>query len=115
MVTPSYMINVSKINRAYIFSFPDTNRFDNSVSEELEERINRLVKKNKCMIVLNLKGILFIDSRGFELLVRMAKITEENNYSFGICNVSDEVKELISIMDFNEVLEVFRERLVVSY
>jgi len=42
-------------------------------------------------------------------------MAEEKKYSFGICNVSEEVKELINIMDFNDVLKVFSERLVAPY
>jgi len=106
------MISISRINKAYILSFPDTNRFDIVLSKELEERINQFTENGSCRIVLNLKGIHFIDSKGFAMLVRVAKMAEEKKYSFGICNVSEEVKELINIMDFNDVFKVFSERLV---
>lgn len=107
------MISISRINKAYILSFPDTNRFDIVLSKELEERINQFTENGTCCrIVLSLKGIHFIDSKGFATLVRVAKMAEEKKYSFGICNVSEEVKELIHIMDYNDVFKVFRERLV---
>ena len=51
-------------------------------SLELEERINQFTENGSCRIVLNLKGIHFIDSKGFATLVRVAKMAEEKKYSF---------------------------------
>ncbi|MFW5721003.1 MAG: STAS domain-containing protein [Bacteroidota bacterium] len=55
---------------------------------------------------MNFSGINFIDSAGFETLLKIYRTSRINNSTFRFMNVSNEIKELISLVELDHVFEI---------
>ena len=58
------------------------------------------------IVVFNLEGVRFIDSAGFGTLLHALEIAKARSSVFKICNVSDEVMELIELTELTDKLPI---------
>lgn len=59
---------------------------------------------NKCSV--NLSGLEFIDSAGLGLLLLVSEAAKENNMSICLRGARDQVKKMLDITKFHEVIPV---------
>jgi anti-sigma B factor antagonist len=60
-------------------------------------------------LVFDLKGITFIDSSGFGVLLSALKAASNNYGQFKICNVNSDVMELFKLLQLHHVFEIYDE------
>lgn len=101
------MLNVELINDVYVASFKDLDRFNALVTEPVKEQLNKLFVKPGTKLVLNLKGINFIDSSGFGVFLSVFKTANINYGYFKICNVEQEVMGLFKLLQLHNVFEIY--------
>lgn len=102
------MLKTEKKNGIIIVSFVNTNRFNALTTEAVKSEIKELFNSPNTRLILNLKGISFIDSSGFGVFLSIMK-TANNNYShFKISNISDEVMELFKLLQLHNVFEIYK-------
>ena len=101
------MLKVELINNIYVASFKDMNRFNALVTEPVKEQLNNLFNKPGTNLILNLEGILFIDSSGFGVFLSIFKAANINYGHFKICNVEKEVMELFKLLQLHNVFEIY--------
>ena len=75
------------------------NRLNTLFSELVKEQLNDLIHEPGMEVIFNLEEIRFIDSSGFRVLLEITEKARENGIVFKLCNVTDEVKELIILLE----------------
>lgn len=90
----------------YKISFHKTNRLNSLFADPLREELFKIVSKPGRDVMLNMKGISFIDSSGFEVIMAVVNRANEVGSRFRICNVSGEVYELLKLMKLKITLEI---------
>ncbi|UCH14652.1 MAG: STAS domain-containing protein, partial [Bacteroidales bacterium] len=101
------MIRKEYINSYIIYTLKKARRIDilNSdiIKEFIEKDISRISNNNKIKLVINLKGIKFIDSYGFRVLLELTGISKIYKNPLYFSNISSEVKELIQLLELKDV------------
>ncbi len=104
---PEKMIRKEYKNSYIIYTLKRVKRIDilNSdiIKEIIEKDILRTDSKKKIKLVINLRGIKFIDSHGFRVLVELIGISKIYNNQLYFANISDEVRELIQLLELKNI------------
>lgn len=90
----------------YKVSFHKTNRLNSHIADPLREELYKIVSKPGREVMLSMKGISFIDSSGFEVIIAVVNRASEIGSRFRISNVSEEVYELLKLMKLKITLEI---------
>ena len=99
------MLNVSKIDNNYVVSFNDeVSRLNTLISGEVEQVLSDLISNPNSILILDLEGINFIESTGFNTLKSLINSAKENKTKFQLKNINDEVMELIELVDLSDVI-----------
>ncbi len=75
------------------------NRLNTLLSVEVEQQLQGLVEEPGSLVVFNLEGIRFIDTAGFKMLQEITSHATRYASKFKLCNVSDDVRELIILLE----------------
>lgn len=104
------MIKVHRNNQEFIVTFHITNRLNCFVAERLTGLLPEFEQAQQ-MVKINFEGITFIDTSGFRFLFEFVRSTVEFDYSYRLCHVSDEVRELVEAVDHleKETIVAFEE------
>lgn len=102
------MLNVSKQNNGYVVSFEDdVNRFNTLNSNEVADILSKFIIQPNSNLILDLKGIKFIDTSGFSTISSLLDSAKTNNCKLRFKNIDDEVMELVDLMEMREQFEVY--------
>jgi len=104
------MLKVVEHKNRRCISIKKTTRINSFVADGLRDQLLEMVSQKKKEVILSLTGIKFIDNSGFEAIMYVVKRARENNCSFRICDVSQEVYELFQLMKLNVVFEIHPEK-----
>ncbi len=100
------MITVDHIENTYLASFFNMTRLNILNSKEVEQQLLPLVSQSGSILTLNFNGIKFVDSAGFETLLSLYKTAKMNNSSLKLINLSDELVELIKLVELDHVFQL---------
>ena len=105
------MFKITRDKNHFIVSFHNTNRLNCFLAEELSKQLSLFISTPVCEVSINLEGIDFIDSSGFNFLMILTIMAKEHKFKYRLCHVSDEVRELFArtdladrILEYAEVL-----------
>ncbi len=90
----------------YKISFYKTRRLNTLIADALREELTRIVSKPGREVVLSMEGINFIDSSGFQAIMAVVDQANRIGSRFRICDVSQEVYELLKLMKLRFVFEI---------
>ena len=93
------MLKIEKEGKRCRVELFQVNRLNTLFSELVRQQLRELVREPESEVIFNLEGIRFIDSSGFDVLQEMATLAPEVGSAFKLCNVSDDVKELIVLLE----------------
>ncbi len=100
------MLKIAKEEEKIIVSLFHVNKFNILFTELIREQLSDLVSVPGRHVIFNLSGIRFIDSSGFSALKLAAEISHARGSRFQLCNVGDEIKELLSETDVYNAFEI---------
>lgn len=100
------MLIINQEDNKYIVSFNNVSRLNIINSVEIENQLLDLTNKQGSNLVLNLSEIKFIDSAGFESLLKVYRSAKMNNTSLKLSNVSAEANELLKLVELDKVFEL---------
>ncbi|MEE4196285.1 MAG: STAS domain-containing protein [Bacteroidales bacterium] len=100
------MFTVDHLENKYIVSFYNVSRLSILNTEEIEQKIIPIIKNPGSHLIINWSGIKFIDSTGFELLLKIYRTSRIHNSTFGFINVSEEIKELFKLVELEHIFEI---------
>jgi anti-anti-sigma factor len=93
------MLKVAKEGRQYRVELFQVNKLNTLFSELVKEQLQELVSEPGTEVVFNLEGVRFIDSAGFDVLTGITESARVHGSQFKLCNVSEDVKELILLLE----------------
>lgn len=108
------MLRINEIGKNYCVGFKRTQRLNTIISETVKSQLIRIVKKAGNTLILDFDGIHFIDSHGFDTLIKIGQTAKEHNSNFFLYNVSSDVMELINLMELQDQFQYCGKELVVS-
>ncbi|MFC2151258.1 STAS domain-containing protein [Bacteroidota bacterium] len=100
------MITVDQIENTYLVSFFNTTKLNVLNSKEVETKLLPLVSNIESNLTLNLNGIKFVDSSGFEALLSLYKTAKISNSNLRLINLSEELVELIKLVELDQVFQL---------
>ncbi|MCK4745852.1 MAG: STAS domain-containing protein [Bacteroidales bacterium] len=104
------MLKLNIENEVYKISFYKTSRVNTLISDPLREELTKIVSKAGREVVLSMDGINFIDSSGFQAIMAVVDQANKIGSRFRICDVSQEVYELLKLMKLSFVFEIDPEK-----
>ena len=99
------MLKIAKEDSYYRVELFQVNRLNTLFSNLVKEQLMELVEKPGTTVIFNLKDIRFIDTNGFSILLEVAVRAREAGSRFKLCNVNDEVRELLVLMELENSFE----------
>ena len=100
------MLTVDHIENTYLASFYNVSRLNVLNSKEIELQLLPLISQSESNLTLNLSGIKFIDSSGFETLLSLYKVAKLNNSNLSLINLSVELVELVKLVELDRVFQL---------
>lgn len=100
------MLKVTNENNILIAAFDNYDRFNAVIFQEVKDKLNALLEP-ETKLILDLKGVKFIDSSGFGAMLSVFKTARKSNSIFKICNVNPEVMELVKLMQLHNVFDIY--------
>jgi len=82
------------------------NKLNTLFSELISQQLNDLVSVPDRAVVFNLEGIRFIDTAGFNALKRVTQIARVSGSRFQVCNIGEEVQELLDLTGMEGSLDI---------
>jgi|SaaInlV_200m_DNA_2_1039689.scaffolds.fasta_scaffold27638_2 anti-sigma B factor antagonist len=99
------MLEIKNVNNIVVASFTEEKRFNAVISQDVKNHLNGVLEKND-KLIFDLGGITFIDSSGFGAMLSVYKHAKKNNCNFKLCNISEEVFELVKLMQLHNVFDI---------
>ena len=100
------MISIEKRDKIEIISF-NVNKIDALISDDVRERIRKLFDTSHSRVILDLKGVEYIDSSGFGCLL---SILRDSRNSFGVLklvNPEPRIMDLIQTLHLHTVFQIY--------
>ena len=113
------MLKIAKEKNQYRVELFQVNRLNTLFSELVKQQLIELVEEPGASVVFNLEDIRFIDSSGFEVLLEASNRATMAGSKFSLCNITDEVRELIILMELEDRFDCLtckntREKILVA-
>ncbi|MCG8410943.1 MAG: STAS domain-containing protein [Bacteroidales bacterium] len=89
-----------------ILSFEGVNKLNILFTESLKENVSQYILKPNSKLILDLKGIEYVDSSGFGALLSILRETKNNDSQFKLCNITPEVMELVTLLQLHNVFDI---------
>ena len=98
------MLKIAKEENQYRVELFQVSKLNTLFSELVKQQLTELVEEPGVSVVFNLADIRFIDSSGFEVLLKVSDRAREAGSQFALCNITDDVRELIVLMELENRL-----------
>ncbi len=80
---------------------------DTLTATRLEEVFDRILKRNRFNIILDLAGVDYISSAGWGIFISRIKEVRENKGDIKLANMVPNVYEIYELLEFDNVLSAF--------
>lgn len=100
------MINIEKRDKIDIVSF-SVNKINALITDCIREEINKLSGAPNSKIIIDLKGVEYIDSSGFSCFLSIMRIVRNNYGIIKFVNPDPRVMELFNLLHLNTVFHIF--------
>ncbi len=101
------MLRKEYIKSNIVYTLKKAKRIDiliaDIIKETIEKDIFKADRNQKINLILNLKGIKFIDSYGFRILIKLIRVSEIYNKQLYFANISREIDELINLLKLDNI------------
>ncbi len=100
------MINIEKRNKIDIISF-SVDKINANTTEQLKEDVSNVFASLNSKVIIDLRGVEYIDSSGFALFLSLHKAARS---SFGVlkfANPGERVSELFHALHLHTVFEIY--------
>jgi anti-anti-sigma factor len=101
------MIKVERIGNIDIVSFT-VNKINALVTDQIKEQVLKLLEQAGSRLIIDLKGVEYIDSTGFGCLLSCYRESKNNYGIMKIANPEPPVKTLFEILHLHTVFEISR-------
>lgn len=100
------MVNFEKRDNVDVVTFT-VNKIDALIADEIRDNIIRVFENANAKVVIDLKGVEYIDSSGFGCFLSLFKAAR-NNYGFlKFTNAEPVVKTLLETLNLHTVFQIY--------
>jgi anti-sigma B factor antagonist len=100
------MINIEKKDKIDIISF-SVNNINALITDEIKDFINKVFDNSNSKVIIDLKGIEYIDSSGFGCFLSVMKTARSNYGVLKFANPEPKVMELLRILHLHTVFQIY--------
>ena len=100
------MIKIEKREKVDIISF-SVNNINALITDDLRENISRLFDVPNSRVIIDLKGVEYIDSAGFGCFLSVMKSARNNYGTLKFANPEQRVMELLRILHLHTIFQIF--------
>jgi len=102
------LIHIKKIDDVLVASFDkEVKKFNALITDEAKKTLTGLFDKPNTKLILDLKGINYVDSSGFGVFLSVMKRANNNYGYFRLCNVMEDVMELFKLLQLHTIFEIY--------
>jgi anti-anti-sigma factor len=102
------MVNIEKRGNIEIVSF-SIDKINALIADEIREQIVKLFDNQHAKVLIDLKGVNYIDSSGFGCLLSILRASKNNYGSLKIVNPESQVKSLFETLYLHTVFEIYTD------
>jgi anti-sigma B factor antagonist len=100
------MINIERKDKIDIISFK-INKIDALITDDVRDRINKVFENSNSKVIIDLKGVEYIDSSGFGCFLSAMR-TARNNYGvLKFANPEPRIMELFVTLHLHMVFQIY--------
>lgn len=99
-----------EIDNGYYVILNNINKINIINSSLIENQLLQMTKESETTLFLDLSDVNFIDSKGFNTILKVKRTAFLNNVNFIICNVNEEVLELFDLLGLNNEFEISKKK-----
>jgi anti-sigma B factor antagonist len=100
------MINIEKRDKIDIISF-NVNKIDAMITEDIREQINKVFDNSYSKVIIDLKGVEYIDSSGFGCFLSVMR-TARNSYGvLKFVNPEPRIMEIFQTLHLHTVFQIY--------
>lgn len=100
------MINIERRDKVDIVTFA-VNKINATTIEEIKEGVNRVFDNANSKVIIDLKGVEYIDSSGFACFLSLHKAAKNNFGMLKFVNPEPRATELFHTLHLHTVFEIY--------
>lgn len=102
------MINIEKKDKIDIVSF-SVNKINALITDEIRDGINKLFDNSSSKVIIDLKGVEYIDSSGFGCFLSVMKAARSNYGVIKFANPEPRVMELFETLHLHTIFQIYND------
>ena len=100
------MINIEKKDKIDIISF-SVNKINALITDEIRDGINKVFDNSNSKVIIDLKGVEYIDSSGFGCFLSVMKAARSNYGVLKFVNPEPGVMKLFQTLHLHTVFQIY--------
>jgi anti-sigma B factor antagonist len=100
------MVSIEKRDKIDIISF-SANRINALITDEIRDEISKVFEVSNSKVIIDLKGVEYIDSSGFSCFLTIMRIARNNYGVLKFANPEPSVMELFHTLHLHTVFQIF--------
>jgi anti-sigma B factor antagonist len=100
------MIIIEKIDKIDVISF-SVNKINALITDEIREGINKVFDNSNSKVIIDLKGVEYIDSSGFGCFLSAMRAARSNYGTLKFVNPEPNVMELFKTLHLHTVFQIY--------
>ena len=102
------MINIEKKDKIDIISF-SINKINALVTDEIRETILKVFDNSNSKVIIDLKGVEYVDSSGFGCFLSVMRAARNNYSTLKFANPEPKVTELFETLHLHTVFQIYTD------
>jgi anti-anti-sigma factor len=102
------MVNFEKKSNIDIITF-SVNKINALISDDIRDSITKVFDISNSKVIIDLKGVEYIDSSGFGCFLTVMKTARNNYCSLKFANPEPRVKELFHTLYLHTVFQIYED------
>jgi anti-sigma B factor antagonist len=103
------MVNIEKIDKVDVVTF-SIDKINALITDDIRNEIGKIFENANSKVVIDLKGVKYVDSSGFGCFLSIMKAARNNYGSLKFTSPEPSVMEVFKILHLNTVFEIFDDR-----
>ena len=100
------MINIEKKDKIDVISF-NVNKINALITDEIRDSINKVFDNSNSKVIIDLKGVEYIDSSGFGCFLSVMRAARNNYGILKFANPEPGVMELFRTLHLHTVFQIY--------
>jgi anti-sigma B factor antagonist len=100
------MINIEKKDKIDVISFSEKT-INALIIDEIREEITKVIENSNAKVIIDLKGVEYIDSSGFGCFLSLMKAARSNYGILKFANPEPKVMELFQLLHLTTIFQIY--------